>query len=64
MSVNDFPPIIRVHANDKQKFRTEGFIHAVKVLAIISHEDAAEVMEQAHSEVFGESIAARKNRNN
>jgi len=48
--------------DDKQKFRTEGFIQAGKVLGVISHEDAIKVMEQAHFEVFSESIDSRKNR--
>tara|TARA_R110000744_G_scaffold203063_1_gene321948 strand:- start:470 stop:772 length:303 start_codon:yes stop_codon:yes gene_type:complete len=48
--------------DDKQKFRTEGFIHAGKTLGIISHQDAVDVMEQAHFYVFGESIASRRNR--
>jgi hypothetical protein len=48
--------------DDKQKFRIEGFIQAGKVLGLISHEDAVEIMEKAHFNVFGESISSRKNR--
>ena len=48
--------------DDKQKFRTEGFIQAGKVLGMITHEDAIDVMEKAHFDVFGESIDSRKNR--
>lgn len=48
--------------DDKQKFRTEGFIQAGKVLGMITHEDAIDVMEKAHFDVFGESMASRKNR--
>lgn len=48
--------------DDKQKFRTEGFIQAGKILGVISHEDAINVMEKAHFDVFGESIDSRKNR--
>lgn len=48
--------------DDKLKFRTEGFIHAGKCLGVISQEDAIKVMEQAHFEVFNESISTRKNR--
>jgi len=48
--------------DDKFKFRTEGFIHAGKTLRVISQEDAVKVMEQAHFEVFNESINSRKNR--
>ena len=47
--------------DDKQKFRTEGFIHAGKVLGIISHKEAAAVMSQAHFDVFGQSIDAHRN---
>ncbi len=48
--------------DDKQKFRTEGFIQAGKVLGMITHEDAIDVMEKAHFDVFGESMDSRKNR--
>jgi hypothetical protein len=48
--------------DDKQKFRTEGFIQAGKALGIISHEDAVDILERAHLEVFSESIESRKNR--
>jgi len=48
--------------DDKQKYRAEGFIHAGKSLGIISHDEAINVMEKAHFEVFGESIDSRKNR--
>jgi hypothetical protein len=48
--------------DDKQKFRSEGFIQAGKILGVISHEDALKVMEQAHFKVFSESIDSRKKR--
>ena len=48
--------------DDKQKFRTEGFMHAGKALGVISHDDAVAVMEQAHFDVFGETIDDRRNR--
>jgi len=48
--------------DDKQKFRTEGFIHAGKMLGVITNEDAVSIMEQAHFKVFGVSIDARRNR--
>jgi hypothetical protein len=48
--------------DDKQKYRVEGFIHAGKSLGIISHDEAINVMEKAHFDVFGESIDSRKNR--
>ncbi|MFT5299204.1 MAG: hypothetical protein ACI9YH_005256 [Colwellia sp.] len=48
--------------DDKQKFRTEGFIHAGKTLHVITNKDAVDIMEQAHFDVFGESIEDRRNR--
>ncbi len=48
--------------DNKQKYRTEGFMHAGKVLGVISHEDAVAVMEQAHFDVFGETIDDRRSR--
>jgi len=48
--------------DDKQKYRAEGFIHAGKSLGIISHDEAINVMEKAHFDVFAESIDSRKNR--
>ena len=48
--------------DDKQKFRTEGFMHAGKALGVISHDDAVAVMEQAHFDVFGETIDDRRKR--
>ena len=39
--------------DDKQKFRTVGFIQAGKALGIITHEDAIGVMEKAHFNIFG-----------
>ena len=48
--------------DDKMKFRTEGFIQAGKVLGLISHNEATMLMEEAHFEVFNESIASRKSR--
>ena len=48
--------------DEQQKFRAEGFIHAGKCLGIISHQEAIEMMEKAHFEVFAESIASRRAR--
>ena len=48
--------------DDKQKFRTEGFMHAGKELGVIRHDDAVAVMEEAHFDVFGESISDRRGR--
>lgn len=48
--------------DDKLKYRTEGFIHAGKMLGLISHEDALATMEKAHVFVFGEKIQSRQKR--
>lgn len=48
--------------DDKQKFRAEGFIKAGKMLGVISHKEAAAMMEKAHFDVFGESIETHRNR--
>ncbi|MBA6414982.1 hypothetical protein H4J50_03050 [Colwellia sp. 6M3] len=47
--------------NDKQKCRTEGFIHAGKALSVISHNEVAAI-EQAHFDIFGETIDDRRSR--
>lgn len=60
--INIFNLAKNLKKDDKQKFRTEGFIQAGKVLGVISHEDALKVMEQAHFKVFSESIDSRKKR--
>jgi hypothetical protein len=55
--------LAKQHKKDnKQKYRIEGFIHAGRLLGIISEQEATDLMEEAHMEVFGESIGARKNR--
>jgi hypothetical protein len=48
--------------DDKQKHRTEGFMQAGKFTGMISNEEAVSLMEKAHYEVFGETIASRKSR--
>lgn len=47
--------------DDKLKFRTEGLLQAGKLLGFYSRADAAELMNMAHIEVFGQTIEARKN---
>jgi len=55
--------LAKIHKkDDKRKFRTEGFIQAGKALGIITHEDAIDVMDKAHFDVFSESIDSRRNR--
>jgi len=48
--------------DEKLKFRLEGFIQAGKVLGLISNEDAMQVMERAHFDVFNETITQRDKR--
>lgn len=48
--------------DDKQKHRLEGYIQAGKVMGVISGEEAITLMEDAHFEIFGESIESRKSR--
>ncbi len=48
--------------DDKQKHRLEGFLQAGKFTGMITDEEAISLMEKAHYEVFGETIASRKSR--
>jgi hypothetical protein len=48
--------------DDKKKHRLEGYLHAGKALGVISNEEALTLMENAHFEVFGETIESRKSR--
>lgn len=48
--------------DEKQKHRIEGFIQAGKVMGVVSASEAMTLMEDAHFEVFGESIESRKSR--
>jgi len=56
-----FSHIHKGQKDDKLKFRTEGLLQAGKLLGLLSHLDAAELMDKAHIEVFGQSIEGRKN---
>jgi hypothetical protein len=47
--------------DDKLKYRTEGLLQAGKLLGFFSRADAAELMNKAHIEVFGQTIEGRKN---
>jgi hypothetical protein len=47
--------------DDKLQYRTEGLLQAGKLLGLFSREDAAELMDKAHIEVFGQTIDGRKN---
>jgi hypothetical protein len=48
--------------DDKKKHRLEGYLYAGKALGVISNEEALTLMENAHLEVFGETIESRKSR--
>jgi len=48
--------------DDRQKHRIEGFLQAGKFTGMITDEEAISLMEKAHYEVFGETIASRKSR--
>ena len=48
--------------DDKQKHRLEGYIQAGKVMGVISGDEALTLMEDAHYEIFGETIKSRKTR--
>jgi hypothetical protein len=51
------------HQKDmKQKYRLEGYIHAGKIIGLITDEEAVIIMNNAHLEVFSETIESRKNR--
>jgi hypothetical protein len=48
--------------DDQKKHRAEGFLHALRMAGVIDSKDAERVMEKIHEEVFGETIAARRER--
>ncbi|WP_218310301.1 hypothetical protein [Alteromonas antoniana] len=48
--------------DDKHKYRTEGLIHAARLLGILSVAGITEMIEKEHQDVFGESVAERKAR--
>ncbi|MBU2881199.1 hypothetical protein KO525_02805 [Psychrosphaera sp. B3R10] len=47
---------------EKQKHRVEGFIAAGEFMNLISNDEGKILLEQAHIDVFGETILCRKNR--
>jgi hypothetical protein len=49
--------------DDKLKFRTEGLLQAGKLLGFFSPDNAKELMNKAHIEVFGQTVEERKNHN-
>ena len=56
-----FSDTYKGHQDQKLKFRTEGLLQAGKLLNFFSPADAAELMNMAHIEVFGQTIEERKN---
>lgn len=48
--------------DDKHKYRTEGLIHAARLLGVLSASAIQEMIEAEHQRVFGESVAERKAR--
>ena len=45
---------------DKQKYRTEGFMQAGRVLGIVNEAELTELMEKTHKDVFAMTIAERE----
>ena len=45
---------------DKQKYRTEGFMQAGRVLGIVNELELNELMEKVHIDVFGMTIKERE----
>ena len=45
---------------DKQKYRTEGFMQAGRVLGIVDESELKELMEKVHLDVFGMTITERE----
>ncbi|MFT4809532.1 MAG: hypothetical protein ACI9LX_002881 [Paraglaciecola sp.] len=54
--VQVFSDTYKGHQDHKLKFRTEGLLQAGKLLSFFSQADAAELMNMAHIEVFGQTI--------
>jgi len=45
---------------DKQKYRTEGFMQAGRVLGLVDETELTKLMEQTHINVFGMTIKERE----
>jgi hypothetical protein len=48
--------------DEQLKNRIQGFIQAGEVLSVISRDQSTQIMEDAHFNVFGESITERKSK--
>ncbi len=47
-------------ADDKQKHRTEGLLHAARMMNLMTVDEVNEMIEIEHQLVFGESIVQRQ----
>lgn len=48
--------------DDQHKYRTEGLLHAARLLELMSSQEIESMFEQEHLAVFGESVAQRQKR--
>lgn len=48
--------------DDKHKYRTEGLIHAARLLGLLTATEINHIIESEHHRVFDESVAERKAR--
>ena len=46
--------------SDKKKYRTEGFLHAMRLSGIVCDDEINQLIEALHYDVFGESVRDRK----
>ena len=46
--------------DDNQKSRTEGLLHAARLLGIMSAEEITNLIEKEHLAIFNESVSVRK----
>ena len=57
-----FETVLARKPDTKLKNRIQGFIQAGELLSAINRDQSAQVMEDAHLHVFGESISERKSK--
>ena len=48
--------------DDKQKYRTEGLLHAARLMGMATVEELSEMISFEHQGVFGESVEKRQAR--
>lgn len=46
--------------DDKQKYRTEGLLHAARMMKLMTAEEVNKMIETEHQHVFGESVNQRQ----